>query len=183
MKNLTIILFTVLVGCSSTIPEETLIFEIENENATIESLQVNYELVKGSGKLVAKGSYNFISSFIFESSSLNNLVVFKDFIGRKSFAIDSNEETVKLVDLRKNIEITSDQFTNEYPQFSGIFFEHIFIKKLLWGEKIEQADYPNLIISQEFNQEYGMQFLNQISVKNDSINQDFNLSIFSRNFE
>jgi hypothetical protein len=182
MKNLTIIFF-IIVGCSSTIPEETLIFEIENENATIEALQINYELVKGSGKLVAKGNYNFISSFIFESSRLNNLVVFKDFIGRKSFAIDSNDQAVKLVDLRKNIEITSDQFTSEYPQFSGIFFEHAFIKKLLWGEQIKEKDYPNLVIKQEFENEYGMQFLNEISVKNDSINQDFNLSIFSRNFE
>ena len=73
-KSLLIILIF-LASCSSNND-----FQIinSNKNAKIEELEKNFNRVIGNGVLQGRGKSNFSSSFIFESSDNNSIIVFKD---------------------------------------------------------------------------------------------------------
>ena len=91
-KKLLIIAFAVIfASCSSNKNIQV----IDSENVKIKQLEKKFNRVIGNGVLQGKGKSNFSSPFIFESSGNNSIIVFKDFLGRKQYMIEVNDDSIR----------------------------------------------------------------------------------------
>ena len=81
------------------------------KNVRIEDLEKNFQRVIGSGTLNGLGKSNFTSSFIFESDNKSSMIVFKDFLGRRNYMIEVNDEEIRYLNVRKKLRFQKTNLT------------------------------------------------------------------------
>lgn len=156
------------------------------KNVQIEDLEKNFQRVIGSGTLNGLGKSNFTSSFIFESDNKSSMIVFKDFLGRRNYMIEVNDDEIRYLNVRKKIEISKDEFNNFFPLSSSI--DSNFYKHILWGDpKILNQMNITLenayIVSTKLISIDGRNYLNEIVFSLNNEKQTYSMKFNKRNFK
>ena len=181
-KSLLIILIF-LASCSSNND-----FQIinSNENAKIEELEKNFNRVIGNGVLQGRGKSNFSSSFIFESSDNNSIIVFKDFLGRRQYMIEAKNDTVRYLNVRKKTAVTQKEFDKFFPLSNQL--NSNFYKGIIWGDvdalnKINIKYKNTYVISTKMISIDGSNYLNEIVFLMNNEKQNYTIKFNRRNFD
>ena len=182
-KKLTIVVFTVIFASCST---NNNIQVIDSENIKIEELEKNFNRVIGNGVLQGKGKSNFSSSFIFESSGKNSIIVFKDFLGRRQYMIEVNNDSIRYLNVRKKVEISQEEFNRFFPLSNQL--NSNFYKSILWGdtEALNKFDIQlrnSYVITTKLISIDGSNYLNEIVFLLNNDKQNYTLKFNRRNFE
>ncbi len=181
-KLLIILTALIFVSCSSNND-----IQIKNsENVKIEELKKEFRRVIGSGLLQGKGKSNFSSGFIFESSDNNSFIVFKDFLGRRQYMIEIENDSIRYLDVRKKVKISEKEFNRFFPlsnQLNSDFYEGI-----LWGDTkaLNEIDiqYKNsYVITTKLISIDGSNYLSEIVFLLNNEKQNYTLKFNRRNFE
>ena len=149
-KKLIIVVFAVIFASCST---NNNIQVIDSENIKIEELEKNFNRVIGNGVLQGKGKSNFSSPFIFESSGNNSIIVFKDFLGRRQYMIEVNNDSIRYLNVRKKVEISQEEFNRFFPLSNQLNSNFNGIDYLKSNWKGKWGVYPNLGIT-EYSNDY-----------------------------
>ena len=182
-KIFLIVSFYTIFSCSAN--NDFQIVESQ-KNIQIEDLQKNFQRVIGSGTLNGKGKSNFTSSFIFESDYKSSMIVFKDFLGRRNYMIEVNNDEIRYLNVRKKIEISKNEFYNFFPLSSSI--DYNFYIHILWGDpkilnqmniKLENA----YIVSTKLISIDGSNYLNEIVFSLNNEKQTYSMKFNKRNFK
>ena len=182
-KKLLIIAFAVIfASCSSN----KNIKVIDSENVKIEQLEKKFNRVIGNGVLQGKGKSNFSSPFIFESSGNNSIIVFKDFLGRKQYMIEVNDDSIRYLNVRKKDEISQEEFNRFFPLSNQL--NSNFYKSILWGdtEALNKVDIQlrnSYVITTKLISIDGSNYLNEIVFLLNNEKQNYTLKFNRRNFE
>ena len=181
-KSLLIILIF-LASCSSNND-----FQIinSNKNAKIEELEKNFNRVIGNGVLQGRGKSNFSSSFIFESSDNNSIIVFKDFLGRRQYMIEAKNDTVRYFNVRKKTIVTQKEFDKFFPLSNQL--NSNFYKGIIWGDvdalnKINIQYKNTYVISTKMISIDGSNYLNEIVFLMNNEKQNYTIKFNRRNFD
>ena len=182
-KKLIIVLFAFIFASCST---NNNIQVIDSENIKIEELEKNFNRVIGNGLLQGKGKSNFSSSFIFESSSNNSIIVFKDFLGRRQYMIEVNNDSIRYLNVRKKVEISQEEFNRFFPLSNQL--NSNFYKSILWGdtEALNKVDIQlrnSYVITTKLISIDGSNYLNEIVFLLNNDKQNYTLKFNRRNFE
>ena len=181
-KKLIIVVFAVIFASCSTNNNQV----IDSENIQIEELEKNFNRVIGSGVLQGKGKSNFSSSFIFESSGNNSIIVFKDFLGRRQYMIEVNNDSIRYLNVRKKVEISQEEFNRFFPLSNQL--NSNFYKSILWGdtEALSKVDIQlrnSYVITTKLISIDGSNYLNEIVFLLNNDKQNYTLKFNRRNFE
>ena len=162
-------------------------YEIDTKkNVQIEDLEKNFQRVIGKGTLSGKGKSNFTSSFIFQSSNDSSMIIFKDFLGRKNYMIEINNGEISYWNVRKNFEISNDEFNKFFPLSDVI--DSNFYKNILWGDVkiLNQINFKlqNVyIVSTKLISIDGSNYLNEIVFSLNNEKQTYNMKFDKRDFK
>ena len=182
-KKLIIVVFAVIfASCSNN----NNIQVIDSENIKIEELEKNFNRVIGNGVLQGKGKSNFSSPFIFESSGNNSIIVFKDFLGRRQYMIEVNNDSIRYLNVRKKVEISQEEFNRFFPLSNQL--NSNFYKSILWGdtEALSKVDIQlrnSYVITTKLISIDGSNYLNEIVFLLNNDKQNYTLKFNRRNFE
>ena len=182
-RKLLIILITIVfTSCSSSNDIQI----INSENVKIEELKKVFSRVIGSGVLQGKGKSNFSSGFIFESSENNSFIVFKDFLGRRQYMIEIENDSIKYLDVRKKVKISEQEFNRFFPLSNQLNSD--FYKGILWGdtEALNEIDIQfknSYVITTKLISIDGSNYLNEIVFLLNNEKQNYALKFNRRNFE
>ena len=182
-KKLIIVLFAVIFSSCST---NNNIQVIDSENIKIEELQKNFNRVIGNGVLQGKGKSNFSSTFNFESSGKNSIIVFKDFLRRRQYMIEVNNDSIRYLNVRKKVEISQEEFNRFFPLSNQL--NSNFYKSILWGdtEALNKVDIQlrnSYVITTKLISIDGSNYLNEIVFLLNNDKQNYTLKFNRRNFE
>ena len=182
-KKLIIIAFAFMVASCST---NNNIQVVDSENVQIEQLEQNFNRVIGNGVLQGKGKSNFSSPFIFESSGNSSIIVFKDFLGRRQYMIEVNNESIRFLNVRKKVEISQEEFNRFFPLSNQL--KSNFYKSILWGdtEALNKVDIQlrnSYVITTKLISIDGSNYLNEIVFLLNNDKQKYTLKFNRRNFE
>tara|TARA_X000001036_G_scaffold420476_1_gene441368 strand:- start:905 stop:1468 length:564 start_codon:yes stop_codon:yes gene_type:complete len=156
------------------------------KDVQIEDLEKIFQRVIGSGTLSGKGKSNFTSSFIFESNNNSSMIVFKDFLGRRNYMIEVNNDEIRYLNVRKKIEISESEFNKFFPLSNMV--DSNFYKHILWGDpkilnemniKLENA----YIVSTKLISIDGSNYLNEIVFSLNNEKQTYSMQFNKRNFK
>ena len=182
-KKLLIILTTIIfVSCSSNNDIQI----INSENVKIEELKKEFSRVIGSGVLQGKGKSNFSSGFIFESSENNSFIVFKDFLGRRQYMIEIENNSIRYLDVRKKVKISDKEFNRFFPLSNQLNSD--FYKGILWGDtkalnEIDIQFKNSYVITTKLISIDGSNYLSEIVFLLNNEKQNYTLKFNRRNFE
>ncbi len=181
-KSLLIILIF-LTSCSSN--NDFQIINADN-NVKIEELEKNFNRVIGNGVLQGRGKSNFSSSFIFESSDNNSIIVFKDFLGRRQYMIEAKNDTVRYFNVRKKTVVTQKEFDKFFPLSNQL--NSNFYKGIIWGDvdalnKINIQYKNTYVISTKMISIDGSNYLNEIVFLMNNEKQNYTIKFNRRNFD
>ena len=182
-KSLVLILNLIfLASCSSN--NNFQIIDSDN-NVKIQELEKNFNRVIGNGVLQGKGRSNFTSSFIFESSENNSIIVFKDFLGRRHYMIEAKNDTVKYFNVRKKTVVTQKEFDKFFPLSNQL--NSNFYKGIIWGDidalNTINVQYKNTyVISTKMISIDGSNYLNEIVFLMNNEKQNYTIKFNRRNF-
>ena len=168
-KKLIIVLFAVIFASCST---NNNIQVIDSENIKIEELEKNFNRVIGNGVLQGKGKSNFSSPFIFESSGNNSIIVFKDFLGRRQYMIEVNNDSIRYLNVRKKVEISQEEFNRFFP-----------LSNQLTLNKVDNQLRNSYVITTKLISIDGSNYLNEIVFLLNNDKQNYTLKFNRRNFE
>ena len=182
-KILIILSLIIFISCSSNNN-----FQIINsdKNVKIEELEKNYSRVIGNGVLQGIGKSNFSSTFIFESSDNNSIIVFKDFLGRRQYMIEIKDDYKRYLNVRKKIEISEEEFSRFFPLSNQL--NSNFYRSILWGdvEALNTIDIRfknSYVISTKMILIDGSNYLNEIVFLLNNEKQNYTMKFNRRNFE
>ncbi len=156
------------------------------KNIQIEDLEKIFKRVIGSGTLTGKGKSNFTAPFIFESDYKSSMIIFKDFLGRRKYMIETSNNEIRYLDVQKKIEISKDEFINFFPLSNSI--ESNFYKYILWGDP-KVLNQMNIklnnvyIVSTKFISIDGSNYLNEIVFSLNDKKQTYLMKFNKRNFK
>ena len=176
-------LIIIIYSCSSN---DSILKINSDRNIKVEELEKNFKRVIGTGVLRGKGKTNFSSSFIFESSRNNSIIVFKDFLGRKQYAIEVKNDSIKYLNVRKNIDIPQKEFNLFFPVSDQLNAD--FFKNILWGdtEALNMIDIKlknSYVIKTNLISIDGSNYLDEIVFLLNNDKQNYTLKFNKRNFE
>ena len=182
-KILIILSLIIFISCSSNNN-----FQIINsdKNVKIDELEKKYSRVIGNGVLQGKGKSNFSSTFIFESSDDNSIIVFKDFLGRRQYMIEIKDDYKRYLNVRKKIEISEEEFSRFFPLSNQL--NSNFYRSILWGdvEALNTIDIRfknSYVISTKMILIDGSNYLNEIVFLLNNEKQNYTMKFNRRNFE
>ena len=182
-KKLIIIAIAVIFTSCST---NNNIKVIDSENIKIEELEKNFNRVIGNGVLQGRGKSNFSSPFIFESAGNNSIIMFKDFLGRRQYIIEVNNDLIRYLNVRKKVEISQEEFNRFFPLSNQL--DSNFYKSILWGdtEALKKVDIQlrnSYVITTKLISIDGSNYLNEIVFLLNNDKQKYTLKFNRRNFE
>ena len=171
-----------LASCSSN--NDFQIINTDN-NVKIQELEKNFNRVIGNGVLQGKGRSNFTSSFIFESSDNNSIIVFKDFLGRRQYMIEAKNDSVRYFNVRKKTAVTQKEFDKFFPLSNQL--NSNFYKGIIWGDvdalNTINVQYKNTyVISTKMISIDGSNYLNEIVFLMNNEKQNYTIKFNRRNF-
>ena len=172
-----------LASCSSN--NDFQIINTDN-NVKIQELEKIFNRVIGNGVLQGKGRSNFTSSFIFESSDNNSIIVFKDFLGRRQYMIEAKNDSVRYFNVRKKTAVTQKEFDKFFPLSNQL--NSNFYKGIIWGDvdalNTINVQYKNTyVISTKMISIDGSNYLNEIVFLMNNEKQDYTIKFYRRNFD
>ena len=172
-----------LASCSSN--NDFQIINTDN-NVKIQELEKNFNRVIGNGVLQGKGRSNFTSSFIFESSDNNSIIVFKDFLGRRQYMIEAKNDSVRYFNVRKKTAVTQKEFDKFFPLSNQL--NSNFYKGIIWGDvdalNTINVQYKNTyVISTKMISIDGSNYLNEIVFLMNNEKQNYTIKFYRRNFD
>ena len=172
-----------LASCSSN--NNFQIIDSDN-NVKIQELEKNFNRVIGNGVLQGKGRSNFTSSFIFESSDNNSIIVFKDFLGRRQYMIEAKNDSVRYFNVRKKTAVTQKEFDKFFPLSNQL--NSNFYKGIIWGDvdalNTINVQYKNTyVISTKMISIDGSNYLNEIVFLMNNEKQNYTIKFYRRNFD
>lgn len=172
-----------LASCSSN--NDFQIINTDN-NVKIQELEKIFNRVIGNGVLQGKGRSNFTSSFIFESSDNNTIIVFKDFLGRRQYMIEAKNDSVRYFNVRKKTAVTQKEFDKFFPLSNQL--NSNFYKGIIWGDvdalNTINVQYKNTyVISTKMISIDGSNYLNEIVFLMNNEKQDYTIKFYRRNFD
>ena len=178
-----LIIIIIICSCSSNKNIQTI---NSDQNIKIEELEKKFNRVIGNGVLQGKGKTNFSSSFIFESSGDNSIIVFKDLLGRKQYAIEVKNDLIRYWNVRKNIDISQKEFNRFFPVSDQL--NSNFYKNILWGDakafnNIDIKLKNSYVITTKLISIDGSNYLNEIVFLLNNEKQNYTLKFNRRNFE
>ena len=126
------------------------------------------------------------SPFIFESSRNNSIIVFKDFLGRRQYMIEVNNDSIRYLNVRKKVEISQEDFNRFFPLSNQL--NSNFYKSILWGdtEALNNVDIQlrnSYVITTKLISIDGSNYLNEIVFLLNNDKQNYTLKFNRRNFE
>ena len=172
-----------LASCSSN--NDFQIINTDN-NVKLQELEKNFNRVIGNGVLQGKGRSNFTSSFIFESSDNNSIIVFKDFLGRRQYMIEAKNDSVRYFNVRKKTAVTQKEFDKFFPLSNQL--NSNFYKGIIWGDvdalNTINVQYKNTyVISTKMISIDGSNYLNEIVFLMNNEKQNYTIKFYRRNFD
>ena len=172
-----------LASCSSN--NDFQIINTDN-NVKIQELEKIFNRVIGNGVLQGKGRSNFTSSFIFESSDNNTIIVFKDFLGRRQYMIEAKNDSVRYFNVRKKTSVTQKEFDKFFPLSNQL--NSNFYKGIIWGDvdalNTINVQYKNTyVISTKMISIDGSNYLNEIVFLMNNEKQNYTIKFYRRNFD
>ena len=172
-----------LASCSSN--NDFQIINTDN-NVKIQELEKIFNRVIGNGVLQGKGRSNFTSSFIFESSDNNSIIVFKDFLGRRQYMIEAKNDSVRYYNVRKKTAVTQKEFDKFFPLSNQL--NSNFYKGIIWGDvdalNTINVQYKNTyVISTKMISIDGSNYLNEIVFLMNNEKQNYTIKFYRRNFD
>jgi len=172
-----------LASCSSN--NDFQIINTDN-NVKIQELEKIFNRVIGNGVLQGKGRSNFTSSFIFESSDNNSIIVFKDFLGRRQYMIEAKNDSVRYFNVRKKTAVTQKEFDKFFPLSNQL--NSNFYKGIIWGDvdalNTINVQYKNTyVISTKMISIDGSNYLNEIVFLMNNEKQNYTIKFYRRNFD
>lgn len=172
-----------LASCSSN--NDFQIINTDN-NVKIQELEKIFNRVIGNGVLQGKGRSNFTSSFIFESSDNNTIIVFKDFLGRRQYMIEAKNDSVRYFNVRKKTAVTQKEFDKFFPLSNQL--NSNFYKGIIWGDvdalNTINVQYKNTyVISTKMISIDGSNYLNEIVFLMNNEKQNYTIKFYRRNFD
>ncbi|MEL1222282.1 MAG: hypothetical protein VW277_02190 [Candidatus Neomarinimicrobiota bacterium] len=158
-KKLIIVLFAVIFASCST---NNNIQVIDSENIKIEELEKNFN----------RGN--------------NSIIVFKDFLGRRQYMIEVNNDSIRYLNVRKKVEISQEEFNRFFPLSNQL--NSNFYKSILWGdtEALSKVDIQlrnSYVITTKLISIDGSNYLNEIVFLLNNDKQNYTLKFNRRNFE
>ena len=112
--------------------------------------------------------------------------MFKDFLGRRQYTIEVNNDSIRSLNVRKKVEISQEEFNRFFP-LSNQLNSH-FYKSILWGdtEALNKVDIQlrnSYVITTKLISIDGSNYLNEIVFLLNNDKQNYTLKFNRRNFE